>query len=148
MGPGNRKAKECDYIFCGVSVPGVVPAGAHVHVEGIGDADSFKLIHKVGKVNHVHRINDAEISVELRKGPVAAGSWSFKVLTSVLLFMRPNCIKPLPPASAASFIAASLLSKSNLKYPSYEINAAEASVRKSTRLNSSHIATSRMPSSA
>ena len=79
MGPGNRKAKECDYIFCGVSVPGVVPAGAHVHVEGIGDADSFKLIHKVGKVNHVHRINDAEISVELRKGPVAAGSWSVKV---------------------------------------------------------------------
>ena len=57
-----------------VPVPGIIPAGSHVHVQSVRHAQPVKLLHEFLKMQHMDGIDDAEISVQFRQGSVAACS--------------------------------------------------------------------------
>ena len=71
MCPGNREPEEGNDLFSRISVPGVIPPGAHIHIQRVGYAQTVQLCHEIVESDHPDGIDDAEIPVQLGQRPVA-----------------------------------------------------------------------------
>ena len=72
MRPGHRQAKERDHPAKRVSEPGIIPAGPHIHIQSVRNAQAVKLRHKILKMQHIHGIDYTKVSVQLGQGSVTA----------------------------------------------------------------------------
>ena len=87
----------------GEAVPGVVPAAAHVTVDGVSDAEFPKAGEEGSKRQTPGAIDDAESSADLAKGPVAVRPVRLETAFELLPVMEKKTLAKAHPALLRRF---------------------------------------------